>query len=268
MEATFTPVGPRRTFEGAVAQIADRIRLGEMTKGERLPSERDLATAMQISRPTVREAVRVLSKAGVLEVRKGASGGIYVASDYVPLDLVRTQSDLRLQEVGGVLEARRLIEPRVAQLAATNARDEDFRLLQQIIEAQARMVDDGKVLEREDEFLQLDTRFHLRIARASGNDTIVSIMRTLLRQLEIARDLTMHEAPAGPWVVDIHERTLAAIRSGDRDRVETVMDEHLAAMEDAWEKSSGRALVRPAPDFLLSAARGRKNPGWRDGDAD
>ncbi|HEX4306086.1 MAG TPA: FCD domain-containing protein [Solirubrobacterales bacterium] len=264
MEASFEPVGPRRTFEGAVAQIADRIRLGELERGDRLPSERDLAAAMQISRPTLREAVRVLDKAGVLDVRKGARGGIYVVSEFVPLDLVRTQSDLRLQEVGGVLEARRLVEPRVAQLASTNARDEDFKPLRQIIDTQARMVENGEALEREDEFLQLDTRFHLRLARASGNTTIVSIMRALLRQLEIVRDLAMHEPPTAPWVVDIHERTLAAIRAGDPELIERVMDEHLAAMEDAWERSGGRALVRSVPDFLLSSARSAPKPGWRD----
>ena len=49
-ETGFTPVGPRRTFEGAVEQIAERIRLGELSAGDRLPSERELAAAMQISR--------------------------------------------------------------------------------------------------------------------------------------------------------------------------------------------------------------------------
>src|SRR3954465_10713283 len=131
----FTPVGPRRTFEGAVEQIAERIRLGEMSEGDRLPSERELAAAMQISRATLREAVRVLAEAGVLTVRSGSTGGIFVVSDYVPIDLLRSKSDLRLDEVAGVLEARRLIEPRVAQLAAVNARDEDYARLQRIIDA-------------------------------------------------------------------------------------------------------------------------------------
>src|SRR5689334_1412049 len=130
MDSGFVPVGPRRTFEGAVEQIGDRIRLGDFARGERLPSERDLAAAMQISRPTLREAVRVLAEAGVLAVRTGSAGGIFVASDYVPLELLRSKSDLRLGEVAGVLEARRMIEPRVAQLAAVNAREDDFAALQ------------------------------------------------------------------------------------------------------------------------------------------
>lgn len=254
MDPGFVPVGPRRTFEGAVEQIAERIRLGDFSAGDRLPSERDLAAAMQISRPTLREAVRVLADAGVLEVRTGSTGGIYVLSDYVPIELLRSKSDLRLGEVAGVLEARRLLEPRVAQLAALNAREEDFAALQHIIDAQKALLAEGDVLANEDRFLQLDTQFHVRIARATGNTTIVSLMRTLLRRLEIARDLALHEPPIAAWVVDVHERTLAAIRSADHERIEHVMDEHLAAMESAWERATDRVLVRPVPDFLRAVA--------------
>lgn len=261
-DAAFTPVAPRRTFEGAVEQIAERVRLGELAAGDRLPSERDLAAAMQISRPTLREAVRVLADAGVLTVRPGSAGGTFVASDYVPIELLRSKSDLRLGEVAGVLEARRLIEPRVAQLAAVNAREEDFAHLARLIEAQKALLDEGDVLAHEDRFLQLDTQFHVRIARATGNSTIVSLMRTLLRRLEIARDLALHEPPTAPWVIDIHEQTLAAIRSADHDRIEQVMDEHLSAMERAWERATDRQLVRPIPDFMLPVAeRGRSQAG-------
>lgn len=254
MDSEFVPVGPRRTFEGAVEQIAEKVRLGDLHAGERLPSERELAAAMQISRATLREAIRILTDAEVLEVRPGSGGGIFVASDYVPLELLRSKSDLRLGEVAGVLEARRLFEPRVAQLAAVNAREEDFAEMGRTIEAQKALLAEGDVLENEDRFLQLDTQFHLRIARATGNSTIVSMMRMLLRRLEIARDLALHEPPVAAWVVEVHERTLAAIRSADHARIEQVMDEHLSAMERAWEKATDRVLVRPLPDFLLPVA--------------
>ncbi len=253
-EIPFVPVAPRRTFEGAVEQIAERIRLGEIAAGDRLPSERDLAAAMQISRPTLRAAVRVLVEAGMLKVRTGAAGGTFIASDYVPIEMLRSKSGLRLDEVAGVLEARRLIEPRVAQLAAVSAREDDYAHLQRIIDAQKAMLASGKVMSQEDRFLQLDTQFHLRIARATGNSTIVSLMRSLLRRLEIARDIALHEPPIPSWVVDIHVQTLAAIRSVDHERIQAVMAEHLAAMEQAWEHATGRVLVRPLPDFMQSVA--------------
>ncbi len=258
MEQGFVPVGPRRTFEGAVWQIAERVRLGDLQEGDRLPGERELAAAMRISRPTLREAIAVLAEAGVLEVRRGARGGVFVASGYVPLELLRARSELRVDEVSGVLEARRMLEPRVAQLAALHAGEEDFAHLGRIIDRQRELAA-GDVIGQADLFLQLDTQFHVRIARATGNSTVVSMMRMLLRRLEIARDLAVHQAPVPDWVVDVHERTLAAIRSGDHGRIETVMDEHLAEMESHWERQTDRALVRELPDFLEPMAQRRRS---------
>jgi DNA-binding FadR family transcriptional regulator len=242
MEAGFEPIGPRRAFEGAVEQIAQRIRHGDLGEGDRLPSERVLAEAMRISRPTLREAVKVLAKAGVLEVHPGATGGIFVASDYVPIELLRLQSDVRLAEVAGVLEARRLLEPQVALFAAQNASEADFERMQLTIEAHKQMLRSGEVLEREDRFLQVDMQFHVRMAEATENATVVGLMRSLLRRLEIGRDLALRQPPIPEWVVDIHERTLAALRTGDHGEIAAVMDEHLGGMERAWEQETGRRL--------------------------
>jgi GntR family transcriptional regulator, transcriptional repressor for pyruvate dehydrogenase complex len=65
-----------------------------------------------------------------------------------------------------------------------------------------------------------------------------------MRRLEIARDMAVHEPPVFGWSIDIHERTLAAIRSRDPQQIEVVMDEHLAQLEDVWERESGRPLTR------------------------
>jgi DNA-binding FadR family transcriptional regulator len=254
VETGFVPVGPKRTFEGAVEQIAERVRLGDLSEGDRLPAERELAAAMQISRATLREAVRVLADAGILTVRPGSAGGIFVASGYVPFELLRSRSELRLGEVSDVLVARRLIEPRVAQLASMNAREEDFAQLQAITDAQKVLHESGDVLVNEDRFLQLGTQFHLGIARATGNATIVSLMRMLLKQLEIARDMAIHQPQNAARSIELHVKTLAAIRSGDQERIEIEMDEHLSAMEQTWERQTGRVLVRTVPDFLRPVA--------------
>ncbi len=237
MDVEFVPIGPRRTFEGAVDQIAQRIRMGELEQGDRLPSERELAAAMQISRPTLREAVRVLTSAGVLSVRQGSAGGIFVASGYVPSELLHARSELRLGEIDGVLQARRMFEPGVAQLASRNATPDDYAALQATIDAQAALLAASGILAVEDRFLQYDTQFHLRIARATGNTTIVALMRTLLRRLELARDQALHHESVAEWAIAVHEQTIAAIRSGDEQRIDTVMDEHLSALEREWAQA-------------------------------
>jgi DNA-binding FadR family transcriptional regulator len=238
----FEPIGPRRAFEGAVEQIAQRIRHGDLAEGDRLPSERALAEALRISRPTLREAVKVLARAGVLEVRPGAAGGIFVASGYVPIELLRLESDERLGEVASVLEARRLLEPQVALFAAQHAHEADFERMQLTIEAHKQLLRTGEALEREDRFLQLDMQFHVRMAEATGNPTLVGLMRSLLRRLEIGRDLALRQPPIPEWIVDIHERTLAALRGGDPAAIAAVMDEHLGEMEQLWEQETGRRL--------------------------
>ncbi|UTI65648.1 FCD domain-containing protein [Paraconexibacter antarcticus] len=254
----FSPVQTRRTFEEAVEQIAERIQLGELRVGDQLPPERALAAQMQISRPTVREALKILADSGVIEVRPGPTGGAFVRSEFVPREVIQRRSDLRLHEVGGVLEARRLLEPRVAQLAAVHGTEPDFEAMERTIALQVKLAESAgsELIAHEDRFLGLDQRFHLAIARATGNSTIVGLMRTLLRRLDIARDMAMHEPPTVEWSLDIHRQTVDAIRSGDMARIEVVMDEHLAELERAWERDLDpmRPGIRDLPHALRPAA--------------
>ena len=231
----FEPVRTRHTFEEAAEQIAGKVRSGELRRGDKLPPERDLAVLMEISRPTLREAVRILVDAGVVEVHRGPGGGMFVAGDVVPVELVRERSVHRLEEIADVLEARRLVEPGVARLAARRATDQDLRPLEHSITAMREICDRGYTPADEERFLQLDMQFHLALARAAGNPTVAQLMRSLLRQLEIARDMAMHLPLVPEWTIAIHERTLEAVRSGDLDLVSEVMDEHLGQLERTAE---------------------------------
>jgi GntR family transcriptional repressor for pyruvate dehydrogenase complex len=237
----FTPVRTRRTFEEAAEQIADGVRTGQLRVGDRLPGERTLAAQMEISRPTLREAVKVLVTAGVLEVQRGADAGMYVATDVVPADLVRERADLRLGEVAAVLEARRIVEPGVARLAAERAGPADLAALERSIDAMRRIVAAGYGPGEEDRFLQLDVQFHLALARASANPTVERLMRMLFRELEIARDMAMHEPLVPEWTIAIHDETLAAVACGDVQRVDEVMDRHLGRMETTWAEEAGQS---------------------------
>jgi len=160
---------------------------------------------------------------------------MFVATELVPPDLVAKRRELRISEVAQVLEARRVLEPRVAQLAAMRAGEEDYHAMERTVADQRALVAAGSILleGREDRFLALDIRFHLAIARASGNAMLVGLMRQIYRDLEIARDMAMHHETVPEWVIDVHERTLEAIRARDLDAVDRVMDEHLGALERA-----------------------------------
>lgn len=246
----FEPIRSRRTFEEAVDQIADGIRSGDLALGDRLPPERALAELLEISRPTVREALTLLVNAGVIEVRPGVRGGAFVKSEIVPLDLIHQRSQLRVGEVAAVLEARRVFEPRVAQLAGLYADEDDLAALRRTIELQREKLG----AKDHDAFLQLDTRFHLAMAKATHNATIVAMMKLLLKRLEIARDMAPRTAQESRRAIKLHELTYDAILSGDAAQIDAAMDEHLSWLESFWERETGRPRMRRTPDFLLPGA--------------
>src|SRR4051794_17765978 len=237
----FTPVRTRRTFEEAAEQIAHGVRTGQLRVGDRLPGERSLAAQMEISRPTLREAIKVLVTAGVLQVRRGHEAGMYVATDVVPADLVRERADMRMGEVAAVLEARRIVEPGVAQLAAQRGGEAGLVACERSIEAMRRIVDEGYGPADEDRFLQHDVQFHLALARAAGNPPVERLMRMLFRELEIARDMAMHEPLVPEWTIAIHTETLEAVAGRDPAVVSEVMDRHLGRLESTWADEGGQS---------------------------
>jgi GntR family transcriptional repressor for pyruvate dehydrogenase complex len=237
----------RATHHDVVAQLAGAIQLGSLRFGDRLPSERTLAEQFGVSRATVRKASQVLADASVLEIRsgRGSASGIYVRSDVVPASLTASGDELPLEEIAGVLEARRLFEPRVAQLAGFLATPDDLGELERIIDAQRQVAADTMQVRG------LDASFHLAIARATHNVTLVGLMQTLQQRLKLAR----HPLPLteeARVTIEMHERTLEAIATRDPDLIETTMLEHLGILEEAWRHQTGREIIRRAPDFLTA----------------
>jgi DNA-binding FadR family transcriptional regulator len=243
---SFQPLEARGTIPLVVERIVEPIRLGRLRYGDRLPSERALAQQLSVSRETVRKAVRILVGAGVLEVTsgRGSMSGIHVRSDLIPPELLPGPSRVPIGEISGVLEARRVFEPRVAQLAGLLATEDDFEALQALIDAQRELADLPQRVR------ELDAAFHLALARATHNATVVALMQTLFQRLDIAKRFAIEPGEA-QRAIEIHERTLAALMGRDPDAIDLVMHEHLAILERAWEHESGRALPRRVPAFLL-----------------
>lgn len=244
----FTPVRTRRSFEEALAQIAESVKTGDLQVGDRMPSERDIAAQMGISRPTLREALKLLSAAGIIEVRP-RSGGMILKSDLIPPELLREKSGLVFEEIGGVLEARRVVETQVAQIAGMRADESDFEVLDTTISLQRRHAGEH------DRLLQLDERFHLGMARATRNPMLLDLVRIVLRRLAIARDMTPREPKDWDNEVNIHVRTLEALTSRQPAAIDEAMDEHLSYLERIWEDEMGRTSQQETPTSAV-AVRG------------
>lgn len=244
----FQEARTERAVEAVVRQILDLIQAGRLPAQSLLPGERKLASAMGVSRRTIRDAIEILHDAGVLAVAPGGGGGAHVASIWIPESLSDGHQSLSADETFGALEARRLIEPRVAQLAALRGSTADFEAMRETIDLQRNhdgdwwRVTQGNVL------------YHRLIWRAAGNGELETAMRSIYRRLSGA----LHEVlrrdqdfRATEESIELHEETLEAIMRGDPDEIDDVMNRHLQYLEQRCEVMFGRPRLPTVPQFLI-----------------
>lgn len=172
----FTRVKRTRSFEDVVEQIRLAISEGRLTKGDRLPNERELCGVFGISRQTLREGLRTLEALGVIETRPGAAGGIFVlepGADQIGSAL-EALICFRAATAQDLAEFRVGFEGETAYVAAVRATESDIAELDRIASDFASLaeLDDlpWKVLA------EPDIEFHNAIARASQNQVRVAIM--------------------------------------------------------------------------------------------
>lgn len=174
----WTPVTRARTYELVLDRIEDQIASGRLRVGDRLPAERELATALGVSRVAVREAIRVLQAMGLINQGTGSgreAGTILTAAPAEALTrLIRLHVLVASVDSSDLVRARVTLERESAALAATHATAADLEALAESLEA---MEDPESTVE---EFNDADTAFHVTIARASGN-TLVAELTTALR---------------------------------------------------------------------------------------
>jgi DNA-binding FadR family transcriptional regulator len=244
----FDPIPQGSAVRSVLDQIVDLVRTGGLPLGSMLPGERQLATAMQVSRGTIREALEILADGGVVSVTPGRAGGTRIVSVWIPEALERSRS-LEKIETGALyqlLEARRVIEPRVAQLAALRGADEDYRVMRESIELLRANQEDGlRVVES-------NAIFHRRLWRASRNPELERAMQSIYRGLSSAFSFLLREDRPREVAASLqhHEETLRAIMGGHSAEIEEAMSAHLADLERCCEELRGRALYPELPGFL------------------
>jgi GntR family transcriptional repressor for pyruvate dehydrogenase complex len=233
---TIEPIRATRTFEAAIENLTEAIERARLRRGDRLPSESELALALGISKPTLRQALRVLELSGLVTVRRGKGGGIVVASDLVPSAL---SSAVAVEEsaVIDALRARRVLERAVALEALERATDADLAELERTIDLLERHLGERSSVMR------ADAMFHRTMVRACHNATIQAAMHVLARSLAPIRDAYSGGVERDRDTLDVHRRQLDALRRRDRDDLEQVLDEHLRMLEDAFAEAIGRSRV-------------------------
>lgn len=214
----------------AAQQIARQVREamlgGRLATGQRLPSEQELAIDYNVSRPTVREAMRILAANGLITATRGAAGGTFIAlpaTDAVAASLSET-IELWFQagstSAAEVEQARGWIERGCVRLAAEQRTAGDLDAIQ-------AAVDDARDPSIDmDRFLELDIDFHVAISRAAHN----GVLELAMTAIHLARPRTntlLLSALKPGLIVEQHDAILEAIRDQDADAAEQAFQNHL-----------------------------------------
>jgi len=226
---SFYPISGPRAYEEVVDQITFAIRSGAYKPGDRLPLVEELALTMQVSKPTIGEAIKVLSRAGVLVAQRGASGGLTIVSDQIPETLVmRRASGWREAALKELVEARRPIEMQIVKLAAERATEEDFKALAYSVE-QLKSLGTVQGMRR----MYYENLFHYDLGRAARSELLAFYQHQILEQLTLLiSDFFARTIDVGV-TVDMHMRTLEALKRKDIMALERITDEHLMMLENS-----------------------------------
>lgn len=198
----------RRTglVDQVIEQMRQAIRTGDWAVDQRIPPEPELVSALGVGRNTVREAVRALSHAGLLEVRQG--DGTFVRATSEISGAVRRLCGSELREVRQV---RRLLEVEGARLATANRTDADLTELAAALTERNAAVTAGRWTDA----IDADLRFHQGVVRASGNALLAELYQGLTEVIRAS--LATTAGPADPaWRIG-HDALLAAIESGNEE---------------------------------------------------
>jgi GntR family transcriptional repressor for pyruvate dehydrogenase complex len=222
------PVRTSRTFESAIANLLEGIERAHLRVDDRLPTEEELASQLGISKPTLRQALRVLERSGLLRVRAGKGGGIFIASEVVPVDAISHNVAVEADEAVDVLRGRRVMEGAVTFMAAVAATEEDFAGIERTIELLRRNLGDRPRV------IGANAMFHRAVIRSCHNRTLQTAMRNIEADLAPIRDSYAGGRARDAETLDIHERQLQAMRNRDIPTLAYILDEHFRVLEEEF----------------------------------
>ncbi|GGG02914.1 GntR family transcriptional regulator [Paenibacillus albidus] len=221
-------VSAKKVSEFIREQLEEAIILKELLSEEQLPSERELAEIFNASRITVREALSQLESKGLIEKRVGAKGGTFI----LPVTAnshKRTRAEIKRdwEQMLKVFEYRTIIEPEGAYLAAERITAGELELLQSYLD---------KSMEPEctrEWFRALDVKFHLTIAKASGNPYCEAAVRQIRTKINPALDLMPYDEEIRAVNYGIHSEILTALKARDREQSREIMRRHIGNSGEA-----------------------------------
>jgi GntR family transcriptional repressor for pyruvate dehydrogenase complex len=232
----FKPIKAKRLYEEVVEQIKQLMAGGELKPGDKLLPERELAERLEVSRASVREAIRTMEMMGFVEIRAGDGTFVRDANaDAIirPLAMFLAVEKCSLLEM---FEVRRIFEAATARMAAERATEEEVDEIRGALE---RMTERLNVQDSE-RGEEHDIAFHFAVAEATHNALLIRLFRTLSgefsRAVSVARRQLYGSKDNPQKIVDQHRRIYLAIKDREPERAGQRMLEHLAYAERELRK--------------------------------
>jgi GntR family transcriptional repressor for pyruvate dehydrogenase complex len=223
--AEFEAVKKTKIYEKVAQQIQGLIRDGLLKPGDRLPPERELAETFQVSRSSLRDAIRVLEVMGLVAPRQGEGT---VVRDLSAESLVSPLANIlahKRELVGELLDLRRILEPPLAARAAARATENEHENLEDILKRQKEKVERGELAIEE------DSEFHYAIARAARNSVILKVLDVFMDLLRESRERSLQVDGRLQRSFAGHRRILNAIKRRDARGAEIAMRRHIEEIE-------------------------------------
>jgi GntR family transcriptional repressor for pyruvate dehydrogenase complex len=220
---------PQGASDKVAAEIRAHVTRARLRPGDRIGREEDLARQFGVSRPTLREALRLLASSHLIRASKGRGGGIFVAAtpeEGIARSVSASVADMLSADIVGIdelVESRLLLEVPIAGLAAQRATDDDVAELRRIA---------AQVPSSWDEVGAIDDAFHLRIAEIAGNRLVGAFVTWVAEVLQPTIRKIIEPAIVEAIVLQQHEDIVHAIERGDPDAAERAMREHLVYVQD------------------------------------
>jgi GntR family transcriptional regulator, transcriptional repressor for pyruvate dehydrogenase complex len=230
-------VRPAASYELVLDQVRRAIQLGRFGPGDRLPPERELAQQLGVSRMTVREAMRVLQGEGLVEIRRGRTGGAIVIGRDVSRAEIKRQLRGRLAELEAVIDFRLIVEPAAARLAAERRTIRDLQAMRPMLESMTDLVSDPGGPSAPSRFFALDAEFHHRIGQATRNPMLAAAVDDARAQLFMPIGGIFQSLHPAANV--LHGELLEAIEAEDGAAAEATMRRHIALTHEALLELAG-----------------------------
>jgi GntR family transcriptional repressor for pyruvate dehydrogenase complex len=226
----FNRIGRGRIYAEIVDRIRETILSGESKPGDKLPTEKELAEQFDVSRGTVREAMSVLETAGLVEIKHGWGTFVSCNVNKSFLDSIGFMFLLERDSSQELLEVRKIIEPRAAELAAKRASDAEKEDLQEI---SAKILSMPTITAFDDEEIDIDLKLHFLIAKASKNMVLMKMMNTIAALYqESLKEYRKHTMVSETRLAELHAEHLSlieAVIAGDGAKAHREMEKHLEA---------------------------------------